>query len=674
MKSVWTVPVRKGGVIVFLGLCLLKSAAAPSGPPDPAPPGMQEKKQALKGSPDSDSDPTAGFDALHYRLDLRFPLVSSRFSGTMTMTGKSLRPDLSAIGLHAAGLTIRSVSVGDETAAFIESGGLLSVTLPRHPAMNDTFRVRVDYAAEPNGVGFFYYDSCAYTMSEPSDARAWFPCKDVPWDKATAEMIVTVPAGVEAASNGLLRSRTRSDDGKWETFDWRTDLPVSTYLMCVTMSRNYARWSDWNVFAGGDSLESQYYIFKRDSSKAREDFLHMTDAIAFFSERFGPYPFEKYGMAEVAPFAYGGMEHQTMTTFNSHWIRGDRSVEDGFVHELAHSWWGDAVTLDDWPDIWLNEGFATYCEALFSENLYGKESFLSLVEVMRSTYFNQAKANDFAVYNPSPGDLFNWGIEYNKGGFVLHMLRKTVGDEAFWKILRTYFETYRYRNASTEDFRNVCESVYGETLDWFFNEWIYQAGYPTFDYSWEIRPADGSGASVQMTLRQINPPRIPFRLPLDFRAEGVSSGTRDTTVWIRRETETFEWRIPFHPDTVILDPENAALAQFERKSAIPDTVKEMHEDYSMRPIYPNPFNKNASVIVDSSIPFSIGTRNVRLCVYNLLGLKVRTLASSIRTDAPSFTREWDGSDDSGRSLPSGVYVIRLEGDSVSVERKAVLSR
>jgi aminopeptidase N len=674
MKIAGAVHFREWRILLILGLILRQASVALSSPPDPIPSRIQEKKQTLKSSPDSDSDLTGGFDALHYRLDLRFPLMSSRFSGTMTLTGMSLRPDLSAIGLHASGLTVRSVRVNDETAAFSESDGLLSVSLPGPSALNDTFQVRVDYEAEPNGIGFYYYDSCAYTMSEPSDARTWFPCKDVPWDKATAELVVTVPAGVEVASNGLLQSRIMSADGEWETFDWKTELPTATYLMCVTMSRHYSRWSDWNVFAGGDSLESQYYIFRWDSAKAREDFLHMTDAIAFFSDRFGPYPFEKYGMAEVAPFAYGGMEHQTMTTINSHWIRGDRSVEDGFVHELAHSWWGDAVTMDDWPDIWLNEGFATYCEALFSEHLYGKESFLSQVEVMRTTFFNQAQKYDFSVYNPPSGYLFNWGIEYNKGGFVLHMLRKTVGDEAFWKIMQTYYETYRYRNASTEDFQNVCESIHGAALDWFFNEWIYQSGYPTFDYSWEIRPQAGSGASVHIALRQAGHPQIPCRMPLDLRVENGVSGKRDTTVWLRRETERFVWTVPFKPDTLILDPENAVLAKFERISDIPDSVNEIHEAYFMRPIYPNPFSKSASVIVDSSIPFSGSSKNVRLCVYNLLGSKVRTLASSIRTDTLSFTGEWDGTDDSGRSLPSGVYVIRLEGDSVSVERKAVLSR
>jgi aminopeptidase N len=400
----------------------------------------------------------------------------------------------------------------------------------------------------------------------------------------------------------------------------------------------------------------------------------MTAAIAFFSDRFGPFPFEKYGMAEVAPFAYGGMEHQTMTTINSYWIQGDRSVEDGFVHELAHSWWGDAVTLDDWPDIWLNEGFATYCEALFFEHLYGRESLVSQAGLMKTNYFNQAQKNDFPVYNPPSGYLFNWGIEYNKGGFVLHMLRKTVGDEAFWKILQTYYETYRYRNASTEDFQNVCESIHGADLDWFFNEWIYQAGYPVIQYSWVTRPSIGPGVVLQVALRQTSASQIPFRLPLELRVESSESGKRDTTVWMSRETEMFAWTVPFRPDTLVLDPENAVLATFEQKSGIPDIVKDVRETYSMRPVYPNPFSRSASVIVDCSIPFSFGTHNVRLCVYNLRGSKVRTLACSIRTDLQSFTGQWNGTDDSGRSLPSGVYVIRLEGDSVSVERKAVLRR
>ena len=652
----------------------LGSAAAFSLSADPANNRLQEKKQLLKNRPDSDSDPFAGYDALHYRLELRFPLTSSHLSGAMTLTGRTLKQDLAAVALHARGMTIRSVTVDDAPAASAESDGILLIPLNGRPALNDTFRIRVEYWTEPDEAGFYFYDSCAYTMSEPTDARLWFPCKDVPWDKATAEVIATVPAGVEVASNGLLQARTLSDDGEWESFYWKTDLPIATYLICATMSRHYAVWSDWNVFAGGDSLESRYYVFKRDSAKAREDFLHMTAAIAFFSERFGPYPFEKYGMAEVTPFGFGGMEHQTMTTINARWIRGDRSVEDGLVHELAHAWWGDAVTLDDWPDIWLNEGFATYCEALFFERFYGKESFQSQIIGMRDAYFNQATKNDFAVYDPPEGGLFNWGIEYNKGGFILHMLRRTVGEEAFWKILQAYFITYRYGNASTGDFQKVCESVTGSDLDWFFNEWIFEPGYLFLEYYWEARPLKGSGTSLLVVLRQSGDPQNPFQAPIDIRIAGGASESRDTTVWVRNKTERIEWTVPFRPDTLILDPENNVLMKSERIPGIPDSIDNAPEVFSVQPNYPNPFNRSTRVTIGCNIPFSSTSRNVRLCVYNLLGERVRTLDSSIRSDTLSFTREWDGTDDSGRSLPSGVYVIRLEGGSVSVERKAVLRR
>jgi aminopeptidase N len=674
MKRFRTAQTRRRFILPVFCACFWRSTVALPFPEDPAASRLQEKKQTLKSHSDSDSDQISGYDVLHYRLELRFPLTSSHFSGTMTLTGRTLKQDLHAVALHARGMMIRSVTVDDTPVAAAESDGILSVPLNGHPALNDTFRIGVEYWTEPNEAGFYFYDSCAYTMSEPSDARLWFPCKDVPWDKATAEMIVTVPAGVEVASNGLLQGRTRSLDGEWETFHWKTDLPIATYLICATMSRHYAKWSDWNVFAGGDSLESQYYILRRDSARAREDFLNMTAAIVFFSERFGLYPFEKYGMAEVTPFGFGGMEHQTMTTINSHWIRGDRSVEDGFVHELAHSWWGDAVTLDDWPDIWLNEGFATFSEALFFEHFYGKESYQAQIQGMREAYFNQAKKNDFAVYDPPAGGLFNWGIEYNKGGYVLHMLRRTVGEEAFSEILQTYFITYRYGNASTADFQRICESVTGSALDWFFNEWIFEPGYMSLDYFWEATTPLGSQTSVRIVLQQQGAPQSPFQMPVDIRVSSATSGIRDTTVWVLNKTERFEWRIPFHPDTLMLDPENNLLLKSERVSSIPDSIGNPLEVYSLKPNYPNPFSRNTIVTVGCNIPFFSASGNVRLCVYNLLGAKVRTLASSIRSDTLTFTREWDGTDDSGSSLPSGVYVIRLEGDSISVERKAVLRR
>jgi hypothetical protein len=293
---------------------------------------------------------------------------------------------------------------------------------------------------------------------------------------------------------------------------------------------------------------------------------------------------------------------------------------------------------------------------------------------MRSAYFNQAKKNDFPVYAPPEGELFNWGIEYNKGGFVLHMLRRTVGEDAFRRILQNYFIAYRYGNASTRDFQGVCESVTGTAMDWFFNEWIFKPGYMTVQYSWESRPAGGPSASVLLRMRQTGDLENAFHMPLDIRARAGAAESRDTTVWVIHRTERFEWTLPFRPDTLIVDPENSVLLKSERVSSLPDSLDRPLEEYTLRPNYPNPFSRSTSVVVDCSIPFFMGSRNVRLCVYNMLGAKVRTLAPSIRADTLTFTREWDGRDDSGRSLPSGVYVIRLEGDSVSAERKAVLSR
>jgi aminopeptidase N len=623
-----------------------------------------------------------GYDALRYRINLVFPLVSNEFSGTVELSAAALEDGLSAIAVHSAGLWADSVFVDGVFVDAASNGAMLTVPLPRVLSRGDTFLVRVRYHAAPDKNGFYFYPLCAYTMSEPSDARAWVPCKDVPGDKAAVDVAVTVPAGVEAASIGALKRRTKSADGLWETFEWGTDLPVATYLVCVTLSSLYSVWSDRAATAAGDSIECLYYVFEWDSANARHDFVHVPDAVEFFSERFGAFPFEKYGMAEVKPFNYGGMEHQTMTTINSGWITGDMSLESGFVHELAHSWWGDAVTLDDWPSIWLNEGFATYCESLFEEFFYGKEAFVGNMRTSRNDYFEQAMTLDFPLYNPPRGQIFNWGIVYQKGACVLHMLRKTVGDGAFWEILRRYYETYRYGNASIGDFQSVCETVSGMDLDWFFSQWIYREGFPTILYAWTTEQAAGGRTEIVLTLRQGGDGASVFHLPMDVRYGSVAGGMADTCVWVLNPSETFRFETDAATDSLILDPDYWLVFKSMRVETLPDDGEGAGTlRCTLKPNFPNPFGNGTTIRVEcaagggatdphSGIP---DLRSFRLAVYNLMGAKVRSLAVP-NSDSSSFTVPWDGTDDKGNALASGIYIFRLEGGDFTSQTKAVLRR
>ncbi len=636
----------------------------------------QEKDPALfnlpagyRGLTKAAFDSSHSFDVLHYRLDLMFPFTSSEFSGTMTATCLSNENNLDDVAFHMVGLVADSVFAQGERIESRHMDEEIILFLSQAVAEGDTFTVSIAYHGAPQQRGFYFYEMCAYTFAEPIDARRWFPCYDVPWDKATAELHVTVPRGVEVASIGLLEGRELSGDGAWETFHWRSKDPVATYLFCVTMSDRYARWSDWYVTPEGDSIEMAYYIFRRDSADARADFVNMMTAMAFYSERYGPYPFEKYGMAEIEPSPFGGMEHQTMTTISSTWIQGDRSREYGLVHELSHMWWGDAVTLNDWPAIWLNEGFAVYSEALFAEHQYGWNEFRGYMEYSKNVFISQTQDIDFPIYDPDP--LFHYGITYKKGGWVLHMLRHVVGDANFWNILHTYYDTYKYGNASIADFQEVCETVSGMSLGWFFQEWIYERGYPKVQYSWTSMPLSGGVYEVTLSLRQYQAQGPVFRMPLDVRLER-SFATKDTTVWVENDVDSFTLIVPFDPANVLIDPDGWVLIDTEylsggirRSDALPDR-------FALFQNFPNPFN--ASTIIQYNIANFEGVEwDITIDVYDLLGRKVRTLFEG-RERPGSYETTWDGKDDRGQPVSSGVYIIELSLEGLSMKRKAVLVR
>jgi len=611
-------------------------------------------------------------DVLHYALSLNFPYTSSAYTGQSAMQIRMLRSGLESIELHMEDLIATQVRVNGQPASSSMSQDRISIHLPEIPDAFDILNVSITFSGSPDEHGFYFYDQCAYTMSEPEDARAWFPCHDVPWDKATAEITVTVPQGVEVASNGLLQDRVIDPIKQTETFYWKTDLPMATYLFCVTMSDEYAVWSDWTVNAAGDSIEMPYYILREDSSKAVIDVTAMPDAIQIFSDLYGAYPFEKYGTAEVTPYRSGGMEHQTMTTVNKSWIQGNRSVESGFVHELAHMWWGDAVTLEDWPDIWLNEGFATYSEALFSEQYYGSNTFRYKVLSLRERYLARSVSKDFPIYDPPDGELFNSGIVYNKAAFVLHMLRAWIGDAVFFNILRTYYQTYLYQNASTTQFQQVCEQVSGEDLDVFFDQWIYSRGYPQLEYAWYSESAGSEGSDVFLRIEQVQTGQdVPvFTFPLDLRLHTGQNAT-DTTVWVDSVLNNFLFRLPARPDSIDLDPEVQLIYSGSfvetgalRSSAIPDRI-------DLLPNFPNPFNPTTTIYYN--VPESADGQRVRLELYNTLGQRVRVLINKPKASGEYWTL-WNGTDEHGVPAASGVYILNLKVRNVSISRKVTLTK
>ena len=600
-------------------------------------------------------DSSHSFDVLHYRLDLTFPLDSQAFFGIATISCRSNLDDLDEIYFDMAELTADSVFLWDQPVNATQNEDKIYIVLGTTVARDDTFSITIFYHSQTPNTCFFFYEKSSYT----DWPIGWFPSFNVPWDKATAELHITVPSGVEVASIGLLEGRTLSQNNVWETFHWRTEYPVAPYLFFVAMSEFYTHWSDWHISAEGDSIEMSYYVFQEDYEASLYDFANMVEAMDFFSEGFGPYPFEKYGMAELEPYFIGGMEYQTMSAINSNWIRGDRSSENGLVHELAHQWWGDAVTFDNWPSIWLHEGFAEYSAALFLEYKYGRDAFLERMARSREIYFETTETYDHPIFNPPIEHFFHLGICYKKSAWVVHMLRYVVGEENFWEILQTYYQEYKYGNATIPEFQSICESISGTNLVWFFQEWIYDIRYPKLEYSWISLPVGDNNFEVTLTITQVQEEGPLFRMPIDVRLDG-SAASCDTMVWIDTLSQSFTFSTDFETLDLLLDPEEWVLKE---AALVPWEPRETIEKFDLRQNYPNPFNIGTNI--EFSIPHS---EFVTLKIYNTLGQEVTTLVSDILSSG-NYNYPWDASD-----FASGIYLYRIQAGNYVESKKMVLLR
>jgi aminopeptidase N len=385
-----------------------------------------------------------------------------------------------------------------------------------------------------------------------------------------------------------------------------------------------------------------YFVYPEDLEAAQADFVFTVPMIEYYSGLFGEYPFveEKYGMAE---FGWSGaMEHQTCTSMSSGMIRGDSSRTWVIAHELSHQWFGDLVTPAAWEDVWLNEGFATYCEALWLEHTEGFEAYRENITRRRSRFGFRGTLYD-------PDDLFGITV-YWKGAWVLHMLRYVMGDDAFFAALRDHAQDpeHSYKNATTEGFRSICERNHGSSLSWFFDEWVYGTGEPSYDYYWDTR-----GNTVDVTLRQTQSEGV-FTMPVELRFT-TQRGDTTVSVWNNERIQHYSFVFSDRVTSVALDPDEWILRSLEERGI--DSV-------SMG-INPNPFNAATRISFEISQPGRIAVD-----IFSVTGARVRALENK---DVPPGYHEveWDGKNNSGRSVSSGVYFVRLQTPEGGLVRKAV---
>ena len=515
-----------------------------------------ERFERMRLAEISQTQNQADFDIRYYSLDLAIDPVSQTVSGFVAVQGVVTGTSLSTVDLDLDdNMAVSQVTYTGGTLGFAHPNDMLTVILNRTYTQGEPFSIAVHYSGTPDPLlGSFGFETHSgqpmiWSLSEPFGARSWWPCKDVPSDKAdSVDVKITVPENLIVASNGRLVSEV--DNGTTKTYHWHEGYPISTYLVSVAI-HPYTTYSDWYHYSPTDSMEVKFFVFPDHYSYVQATYAKTVDMIELFANLFGEYPFldEKYGHAE---FNWGGgMEHQTITSLGG-WS------EYLIVHELSHQWWGDMVTCDDFHHIWMNEGFATYSEALWSEFTYGEARYhqdMSDAEYFGSGTIYVPDTNDF-------GRIFHTGLSYNKGSWVLHMLRHVVGDTDFFQILKDYYADprYQYGTVTTEQFRDLCEDVSGMDLDWFFHEWIYEEYFPTYTYSWSWTP-NGSLYDVHLTIDQLQTNYV-FKMPIDVTVT-TTAGDVTLVAWDSLSTQSFTLQVEDPPIGLKLDKDEWILRSVE---------------------------------------------------------------------------------------------------------------
>jgi aminopeptidase N len=458
------------------------------------------------------------------RLDLKVDLAKKEVDSQATLQLCSLRPvrtvTLDAVGFEVKEVTLATGQGAPAPARHQHDGEKLIVELGSTWPAGQTGTVQVRYRVHDPKDGLHFFAPTAkqpeaplqlWSQGESISNRYWFPCFDQPDQRQTTQVVVTVPQGFEALSNGKLLEQKENSDGT-VTFDWKQDKPHPAYLVTLVVGQFDIVREDW------EGIPVVYYVPKGRKALVGTTFNHTRDMLTFFSRRFGiRYPWDKY--AQVAAFEYGGgMENTSATTMGDRILQDERSLLDRspdwiVAHEMAHQWWGDLVTCRDWSHLWLNEGFASYAEALWAEHSRGAHEYAYNMYEKAAGAISANRRPVMDRHYTSPDAMFD-GRSYPKGAWLLHMLRLRLGDDMFWKGIQRYGTEYRLQSAETSDLRRVLERVSGRDLERFFYDWTERAGNPDLEVTTEYLP-DSQQARILVKQTQAGEPfHIPLKLVL----------------------------------------------------------------------------------------------------------------------------------------------------------------
>jgi len=536
--------------------------------------------------------PDREFHAVNIDLNFKFDLQKKEVFGTAVEKIMPLRARLDSIHLDAVGMTIDRVTMQGKELRFGYDGNTLAIHFGKSYGLDDTLTFAVAYLTFPKKGIFFVEPDSAYpdrmpqvwSQSEMEDARYWFPCHDYPDDFLTSSVTTTVPADWTVVSNGIMEQNTLNEKDSTRTFRWVESKPHVIYLISIAAGK-YSVVDDHY-----GSTPIYYHVSPKDAKYAKENFASTPDILKFFSEVTGyEYPWQKLSLVSVTDFTFGGMENVsaiTLTDGTLHDVAAEPQVSSTNLvsHETAHQWFGDLLTCRTWSNAWLNEGFATYFEALYGEHAFGEDHFNYEMyhdqQVVINADRSQRRPTVYDRYN-DPVDLFNVYI-YPRGADILHMLRGILGDQLFFKAVKYYVHKFQHENVDTHDFANAVREATGYNLDWFFDEWAYKGGHPVFDVNYSYEESSHLLTLHVNQTQKVDSLTPIYRMPVDIYIVTPSPKGQvqkiTKTILVDSLSNTYTFDVAEKPLMVNFDEGNYLLKELKFKKSIGELAYQIKND------------------------------------------------------------------------------------------------
>jgi aminopeptidase N len=439
--------------------------------------------------------------------------------------------------------------MNDDNVSVKRDGEKLIITLRDTAKKGEVRKFRIAYTGTPKDGLIIsrnnYGDKTFFSDNWPNRSHNWIPCNDTPDDKASFEFIVTAPSQYKVVSNGVKIEEKNLGDGTTTTH-WKEEIPLPTKVMVIGVAKFAVKTFDDSP----PNIPVSAWVYQQDSAKGFHDYAPAPEILKFFSSYIAPYPYEKLANVQSKTI-FGGMENASAIFYFENSVTGKGGVEDLLAHEIAHQWFGDMASEKSFTHLWLSEGFATYFTDIYWQHKYGDDAFKKRLQKERDEIIEFVKTNDHPVVDSlSPYmDLLN-ANSYQKGGWVLHMLRNEVGDSVFHKIIQTYYQQYKGSNADTRDFEAVAEKVSVKNLKWFFDQWLYRPGIPQLLIEKKI---DNDEVKLRITQQGVK-----FEFPLEVSFVRADGSVLNQTIPVNDQMIEFKIKVP-DVKSVIIDPDTKLL-------------------------------------------------------------------------------------------------------------------